>query len=449
MTIVLVSTYDLGRQPFGLASPAAWLRAAGHDVRMLDLAVDAPDVAALRAADRIGFYVPMHAATRQVVRLLPWFRGINPAARLCAFGLYAAMNAELLQRLGVERVIGGEYEAALTAWAAEPPAAAATTDRSTVELGRLAFVAPDRDGLPDASRYAGLRLPDGSRRVVGSTDASRGCKHRCRHCPIVPVYDGRFRIVPADVVLEDVRRQVAAGARHISFGDPDFWNGIGHAMPLVRRLHDEHPDVTYDVTIKIEHLLRHREHLAGLRDTGCLFVTSAVESLDDHVLARLDKGHTRADVLTALELCREASLELQPTFVAFTPWLTRNGYTAFLADLRGLGLEERVASIQLAIRLLIPAGSRLLGLPEIAACAGAFDEQALVHPWAHPDPDVDVLARGAMAIVAAGARDGLGRAGVFGRLERLATPEAPHAPEPEALGFRLPPVPFLEEPWYC
>ena len=265
----------------------------------------------------------------------------------------------------------------------------------------------------------------------------------------MPVYDGRFRVVQADVVLEDVRRQVHAGARHITFGDPDFWNGIGHAMPLVRRLHERHPDVTYDVTIKIEHLLRHREHLAGLRDTGCLWVTSAVESLDDRVLARLDKGHTRADVTDALELCREASLELQPTFIAFTPWVTLGSYRDFLAELRRLGLEQRVASIQLAIRLLIPAGSRLLELPGITAIAGAFDEQALVHPWRHEDPAVDALAGEAMGIVAAGARDGLDRATVFQRVERLANAREGAEPEPEATGFRLPPVPFLEEPWYC
>jgi len=38
LKIVLISTYELGRQPFGLASPAAWLRADGHQVTCADLA---------------------------------------------------------------------------------------------------------------------------------------------------------------------------------------------------------------------------------------------------------------------------------------------------------------------------------------------------------------------------------------------------------------------------
>src|SRR5207244_357137 len=108
------------------------------------------------------------------------------------------------------------------------------------------------------------------------------------------------------------------------------WNGIGHALPLVRELHAAHPDVTYDATIKIEHLLRHEEHLPVLRETGCLFVTSAVESIDDRVLERLEKGHTRADFERAVALVRHAGLSLQPTFVAFTPWISLRGYLELL-----------------------------------------------------------------------------------------------------------------------
>src|SRR5439155_1234828 len=109
----------------------------------------------------------------------------------------------------------------------------------------------------DASKEK-LQLPDGSRRTVGYTEASRGCRHLCRHCPIVPIYNGQFRIVPVGVVLADVDAQVRAGAGHITFGDPDFFNGPTHALRVVERLHAAHPSVTYDVTIKVEHLLRNR-----------------------------------------------------------------------------------------------------------------------------------------------------------------------------------------------
>src|SRR4030095_14258447 len=130
---------------------------------------------------------------------------------------------------------------------------------------RLQFIVPDRAALPPLARYASLQMPDGSRRVVGSTDATRGCKHLCRHCPIVPVYQGRFKAVPIEVVMQDIRAHVAARAEHITFGDPDFFNGPTHARRLVERLAAEFPQITYDVTIKVEHLLAHADLLAVLK----------------------------------------------------------------------------------------------------------------------------------------------------------------------------------------
>jgi len=317
MRVVLLSTYDLGRQPFGLASPAAWLREAGCDVRMNDLAVEPLDEAAVRAAGMVAIHLPMHTATRLASRVIPRVRALNPRALLVCYGLYAQPNEAYLRSLGADHALGGEYEEDLARLAlGERPAPAAG-------LPRLAYRVPDRRGLPSLDRYARLVDTAGRERLVAYTETTRGCKHVCRHCPVVPVYEGRFRAVPREVVLADIRQQVADGASHVTFGDPDFWNGPTHALAIVRALNAEHPGVTYDATIKIEHLLRHAGHLRELARTGCLFVTSAAESLDDAVLARLDKGHTRAGFERAIDLCREAGLVMQPTFIAFHPWMTR------------------------------------------------------------------------------------------------------------------------------
>ena len=163
-------------------------------------------------------------------------------------------------------------------------------------------------------------------------------------------------MVQADVVLADIRQQLAAGAQHITFGDPDFFNGPGHAIPIVEALHREWPWLTYDVTIKVEHLLKHRDLIPLLRRTNCAFVTTAVESFDDAMLERFDKGHTRAGFLEALELMRGAGVPLCPTFIPFTPWTTRQSYVTFLREIARLGMVAQVAPIQLAIRLLIPEG---------------------------------------------------------------------------------------------
>ena len=211
------------------------------------------------------------------------------------------------------------------------------------------------------------RCPTAAGALVGYTEASRGCQHLCRHCPVVPVYNGQFRVVQPEVVLADVDARSRPAPQHITFGDPDFFNGPTHAMRIVERAARGHPAVTYDVTIKVEHLLQHRDLLPRLRETGCLFVTSAVESVDDRVLALLDKGHTRADFVEAVALCRASGLTLVPTFVAFHPWLTLDGYCDLLDTIDRLDLVDHVAPIQLAIRLLIPEGSRLLELEEMRA----------------------------------------------------------------------------------
>ena len=436
--VLLVSTYEMGRQPFGLASPAAWLRESGHFVTCADLAVGVFPRAAAAEATVIAFYLPMHTATRMMLPLLPQVRALNGSAKLAAYGLYAPINEALLREHGVDAVLGAEFEADLLALVNSGAAAQAG-------LVKLQFKVPDRTGLPGLGRYAKLHV-GGEMRSVGYTEATRGCKHMCRHCPVVPVYQGQFRVVQAEVVLEDIRRQVAVGARHITFGDPDFLNGPSHARRIVEQLHREFPALTYDVIIKVQHLLRHQNLLPVLAETGCLFVTTAVESIDDAVLRHIEKNHTRAEFLQVVRLAREAGLTLVPTFIPFTPWTTRGGYCELLDLLSSEGLAENVPPVQLAIRLLIPNGSRMLELAEIRERVKGFDAQGLVHRWSHIDPDVDALSHRLLMLVDRMQKAGAGRAQIFGSVWR----EAVGQDWPE--NYRLMPrtaVPYLDEPWYC
>lgn len=456
MNIVLVSTYELGRQPFGLASPAAWLRNRGHQVLCLDLSRQSLDEAAIRAAGLIAIYLPMHTATRLAAKLIPSLRRLNSLAHLCCYGLYAPMNMDYLRTLGIATILGGEFESGLTALAERVQSDDRSVTKSgsqaepVVSLERLAFEVPDRSGLPPIEKYAHLVLPGGGFRLVGSTEASRGCKHLCRHCPIVPVYKGVFRIVSREVVMQDIRQQVSAGARHISFGDPDFFNGIRHAIEVVEEFHNDFPDVTYDVTIKIEHLKKYETYLPKLKETGCLFVISAVEYLEDDVLRALDKGHTREDFLHVVGAFRALGMTLHPTFVPFTPWTTLESYLDLLHVLHSEALIESVAPIQLGIRLLIPEGSRLLELEEVRGNLGPFDAESLFYPWKHADSRVDALSEAVQAIAAEGDRSKESRCTVFERIW-----EAAHAAAginaPSLQGARAPTaaIPFLSEPWYC
>ncbi len=435
--VVLLSTYEMGRQPFGLASPAAWLRADGHHVVCADLSLEAFPQAAIEDAELVAFYLPMHTATRLAAQVISRVVAANPRTRIGAYGLYAPLNRKYLEDRGVTAIVGGEFEAGLAA------IANGHSHTEAISLARLQFQIPDRSTLPQLDHYPKLVTGNG-RRTVGYTEATRGCKHLCRHCPVVPVYNGVFRVVQSDVVLADIDRQVQAGAEHITFGDPDFFNGPTHATRIVDALHKAHPQLTYDVTIKVEHLLRHRDLLPVLQRTGCQFIVTAIESMDDEVLHHLDKGHTRANVVEAVALSRDAGVPLAPTLIPFTPWTTKQTYRALLDDLLNYDLVENIAPVQLSLRLLIPSNSRLLELPDIQAVIEGYDGTALVHRWRHPDPGLDEVAEAVLAAVNSGGKCNATRPEIFQAVYRIATGN-PIAPLISARTT----IPYLEEPWFC
>ncbi|HEY2331729.1 MAG TPA: radical SAM protein [Acidimicrobiales bacterium] len=378
MRVLLVSTYELGRQPVHLAVPAAALRARGHEVRTVDLAVDDWDPAVVDDVDALAVSVTMHTAARLANDVAASTKARRPALPRLAYGLYAG------QTTGFDATIAGEYLPTLIGWVGGEP----VTDPAP--LVRTATPVPDRSGLPPVDRYAHL-LVDGETRLAGAVEASRGCASRCRHCPVPVVYDGRTRIVDPDVVLADVDALVAAGARHITFGDPDFLNAVHHSMRVARGLHARHPDVTFDITTKVELILRHRGLWDELAALGCLFTVTALECVDDEVLAILDKGHTAAQAAEAVAVVRAAGIDVRPSLLPFTPWTTLEGLVALIDFVAIHDLAANVEPVHWTIRLLVPTGSLLLDRPELAPHLAGYDPAQLGHRWIAADPRVDEL----------------------------------------------------------
>jgi radical SAM superfamily enzyme YgiQ (UPF0313 family) len=476
--ILFVSCYELGHQPLAVASPAAVLRRAGYRPAALDLARQRLDPDVARRARLIAIAVPMLTALRLGVSAASRLRALNPGAHLVFYGLYATLNAEALFEAGAGSVVGGECEepllrlaAALERGQAAPvPGVRTPGHRTGPWIAKVGLEVPARDILPPLDGYVRLIAGDESR-VAGQVEASRGCLHLCRHCPIPPVYGGRFFVVPRAIVLEDIARQVAQGARHITFGDPDFLNGPGHALSIARALHERHPAVTFDLTAKVEHLLRHRDHLPGLAGLGCLFIVTAAESLSDRVLAILAKGHTRTDVETALDLARDAGLTLRPTWVPFTPWASLDDYTALLDFIEERDLIDAVDPVQMSIRLLVPPGSLLESHEDFLPHRGPLHARHFSWSWKHPDPRMDALHVEVSKLVERAAGSGEGADMTFARVRdaarraagastarprsasrlaaprRRTVPRPTTAPPPTALAKGR--SPRLSEPWFC
>jgi radical SAM superfamily enzyme YgiQ (UPF0313 family) len=447
--VVLVACYELGHQPLTVAWAAAFLERAGFAPAIVDVSVEALDVERLRRARLVAISVPMHTALRLGVAVADRVRQVNRDCYVCFFGLYATLNAEYLLAHGADAVLAGEVEDALVELARRLERGERPQPARRPELVKLDFPVPSRAGLPALDKYARLER-DGEARLAGHVEASRGCKHACRHCPIPPVYGGRFFVVPAEVVAADVRRLVAAGATHITFGDPDFFNGPRHALGVARRVHAEFPALTFDFTAKVEHLLRHAALLPELAELGCVFVVTAAESLSDEVLRHLGKGHTREDIVRAIDVLHRAGIAARPTWVPFTPWTTLDDYRGLLDFVETAGLIDHIDPVQYSIRLLVPPGSLLASADAMRPYLGPLVPEAFSYQWTHPDPRMDRLQANVAALVEEAARRGEDGALTFGRIRALADAAAGAPPRTTAsppAARRRPPR--LTEPWFC
>ncbi|HLG21463.1 MAG TPA: CUAEP/CCAEP-tail radical SAM protein [Candidatus Manganitrophaceae bacterium] len=457
--VLLISCYELGHQPIGLASPLGFLERAGYLPAAIDLSVQKLDADKVAQARFIGISVPMHTALRIGVRVAERVREINPAGHIAFFGLYASLNADYLLERPADSVIGGEFESALVSLV---ETLAAGLDRpiegvqrkgkpASPLLTHIPFVQAGRRALPPLEKYARLE-ENGVRRIVGYVEASRGCRHLCRHCPIPPVYDGRFFLVPQEIVLEDIRNLVRLGAAHITFGDPDFLNGPNHSLRMVRAMRREFPNVTFDFTAKIEHILQHQALIPEFGALGCRFIVSAVESLNDTVLQLLDKNHTRADVTEALKIVRKAGVTLRPSLVAFTPWSGLDDILNLFDFVEKEELIDSIDPVQYTIRLLIPPGSLLLNEPSVSPYLGSLIQESFSYHWTHPDPRMDRLQALFRKAVERAAQEDEDPEITFYQLRELAlamkeerTPnKIQHRPRADR-----PRPPRLTEPWFC
>jgi len=458
--ILLVSCYELGHQPLGLALPLGFLEAAGFRPEAVDVSREPLNRARIASARLAALSVPMHTALRLGVRVAGLIRQENPSCHICLHGHYAALNADYLLSGPADSILAGECEASLVDLACSLEAGRDLSEVSGLSLPhrraapirrRLRFVVPSRERLRPLANYASLEEESGIR-IAGCVQASRGCLHLCRHCPIPPVYQGRFFVIPREVVLADIRRQVELGATHITFGDPDFLNGPGHSLALVAEMHRLFPFLTFDFTAKIEHLLKHASLLPKLKDAGCLFVVSAVESLSDRVLNILDKGHTRRDVETVLDLFQSARLTLRPSLVPFTPWSTPSDYSDLLDFVQERDLVDAVDPVQFSVRLLIPPGSGLLDQPAMSPHLGALVPESFSYTWKHPDERMDRLHRRVSSEVEQAAHRREASEETFLRIRRICSEiigrTAPAARSMTETVLRRH-VPRLTESWFC
>jgi len=359
---------SLAVPPLGLCHVAAALRAAGHEVALLDARVErvgwdrlAARIAAARA-DLVGVTAasPVSDLAARTCALA------RPHARWVALGgphPSAVGEAVFAQIPGLDLTVEGEGEEsapAALAWLADgvrgdPPAGVRVPGRAFAprpppeRLDDLPL--PARDLLPRRG-YHHLLARGRWATLVGS----RGCPHACTFCDR-SVGGSRWRARSAASLVEEVAGLAAAGVRHVHFYDDGFCHDRARVLAFCEGLRARGVRVTWNCEARVDTV--DAALLAAMAGAGCRLVAYGVESASDATLRRLGKGFTRAEVERAFDLARAAGLWTLAYVILGCPGEGREGALATLAFVRHL----RADFVQFSSLAALP-GAALHRAPE-------------------------------------------------------------------------------------
>ena len=373
MKILLLSFYDLGKQPKIISELYSRLKTNYIEVDIVDYSIEDRDIQ-LEEYDALGIYASMHTAS---VLAQNYLKNKILPKKVFTFGLYGNVLSELNENIYyVEDFESDKLSTYLNI---------KFNDNFT-----LKNTVPDRKILPDISKYA--HLVKGNRKLIaGSVETTYGCKHSCTHCPVPIVFNRSFKTYSEEKIINDVSNQIESGAKHISFNDPDFFNGPKYSLKILDILVNKFPSITYDSTIKVEHILKYEKYFIELSKMNMLFVISAFETTNDFILNILQKNHSSYDIEKATEISLLNNMDIRPTWMPFTPWTEIKDLHNIISFIEKYQLRETVDPIQLTIKLLIPKNSLILTTPEIQKYIGVYDQESFSHLWSYKNPQVGEL----------------------------------------------------------
>lgn len=402
MSILLISTDEGDFQPLGLAGPAAYLRAAGVAVQTLDLTREAEKQT--EPAEIVAFSVPIFGAIAPTLVKTRELRAGGYAGPMIFYNQYAMVQPETFLLDDQCFVIMGEFEEVLVDSMQFHASGRSIGDapfmysrqggRPGKNFKHKTFLPPDRSGLPHLSGYARW---DG--RTLGNVETMRGCAHPCSYCSVFAAYERAVVKIPEEVILADIDAVVEMGAEHITFVDADFFSTGKRGLGVVQQMKARHPSLAFDITARLDDVIRHQNLLVSLQQLGCVELTSAFEFPDESTLKILHKGITVDQMRRAVTILKEIGIRLKPTFITYNPWINQDKMSNMGGLLKDLGIEEPLDPMQAQTRLLLYKGSPLLKQVEIQSLK--LSDQGTYYAWEHPDSRVD----DAYAAVAGAGRD--------------------------------------------
>ena len=372
MRVLLINTNRIKPPiaPLAIDYLGAAVRAAGHEVSLLDLCWEADadaavarafaagglDLAALtfRNTDDCYFaskacFLPVLAA--DVARVRRHFDG----PIVVGGGGFTLMPVPLLERTGATYGVRGEGEEALPAllralrgdapfskvpglvyreggaWVLNPPGQA--------DLAALPLAAR---GLLDNRRY----FEKGGQ---AGLETKRGCPGACVYCADPLIKGHRVRVRPPAQVVDEVRNLLAQGADVFHLCDSEFNLPARHATAVCRAIADAGLGdrirwYTYASPVPLS-----PELAALMRQAGCAGINFGVDSGSDRMLRSLGRPYDAADILDTARACREAGLAIMFDLLLGGPGETWATVAETLEMVRRAAPE--VAGVSLGVRV--------------------------------------------------------------------------------------------------
>ncbi len=321
--------------PLGPAYVAASVRAAGHDVRLLDCTFlsrrRARTLALAARADVVGIYC-MATMRDDAEWLARQLRGrcellvaggplptCEPESFLAAFdAVVRGEGEETMVELLAAHAAGDDLGAVpgvvvAGGAAAEAGAAAAGPPRAfAADLDALPF--PARDLLPNAAYISHGRRRYGY--AVTTVMSSRGCPFACEFCSNV-VFGSSYRERSPRSVIDEVEEALALGYDRISFSDDVFTMRPRRVLAVCDEIERRGLRFDWECLARVDGI--DRETAAAMRRAGCRTVFFGIESGNDDVLRVMRKGITTAQARAAVWAAHDAGLEAGAFFILCYP----------------------------------------------------------------------------------------------------------------------------------
>jgi radical SAM superfamily enzyme YgiQ (UPF0313 family) len=331
--------------PLGLACVGGALRAAGHEVRIVDAAVlprRENGLAALLTGWRPQV-VGISASTAVLAPALAVATTVkehDPDVVTLLGGVHATLNpAEVVREGAVDVAVHGEGERTavelLAALARREPLdripGIAYRDGEKPRVNVMRAPVADLDELPfpayDLLPMGSYSTPFSTPGMVTSMVTSRGCPYPCTFCDAFVVHGRKYRAQSAERVVAEIRLLVREhGVREVLFKDSEFTLDRGRVERFCDLMIAGGLRVSWTCSARVDRV--DGSLLRRMASAGCRVVQFGVESADPVVIGALKKGITAEKVLEAFRSARAAGIETVANLMVGAPGETRDSIDA-------------------------------------------------------------------------------------------------------------------------